>query len=313
MKTCNKLAAVVVTYNRKELLTECLEALQSQQGASTDILVVDNASTDGTRELVRSYVKKSDNIGYIRLSRNIGGAGGFSGGIREAVRRGYKYIWIMDDDTIARKNALAELMSAANRLNGDFAYLSSRAVWLDGSDCLMNEQKLCGSRFIESYRYMDEGIIPIKSATFVSLFINRDAVVQEGLPYKQYFIWGDDKEYTLRLSKTRKAYRVNKSQVLHKMQTNNGSNVISDDEERISRYRYAYRNDLATARKCGVQSVLNYYVVFVRTIIRILQSQYPQKLKRIKTMIRGMSEGILFHPEVEYITDTQYMKKENDR
>ncbi len=301
--------AVVVTCNRKELLKECLQALM-QYNNDCDILVIDNASTDGTDKFMTDQIKNhshynSGNLNekflrYIQLKENTGGAGGFSRGIKEGVRMNYRYIWIMDDDTIVNNTTLPALKNAVNKTKGLFGYFSSDAVWIDGQPCKMNIQHYDGERFKDSYKLLDEGIIPIKSATFVSLFINREAVIDCGLPYKEYFIWGDDKEYTLRLSKKYACYRVRKSKVLHKMNSNNGSDIIRDDVARIDRYRYTYRNDFRTACINGAGKVFNYMVVFLRTIIRILQSDSPYKLKRIKIMIIGMFEGMFFKPHKEF-------------
>ncbi len=305
--------AVVVTCNRKELLKECVDALL-QCRRDCDIMVIDNASTDGTDSFMRDWLKnnrhcnvKNQNsnlsagyIRYVRLKENTGGAGGFSKGIREGIRRKYKYIWIMDDDTIVNKTTLDELKNAVDKTKGDFGYLSSDAVWTDGKPCRMNIQHYDGSRFNAAYKLLGDGIIPIKSATFVSLFINSEAVLSCGLPYKEYFIWGDDKEYTLRLSGEYACYRVKNSKVLHKMKNNNGSDIIRDDIARIDRYRYAYRNDFRTACICGAGSVFNYMVVFLRTIIRILQSDSPYKIKRIRIMLNGMLEGMFFKPQKEF-------------
>ena len=95
--------AVVVTCNRKELLSECLMALARQ---AVDILIIDNASTDGTNQCVKNFIQaykktpQSNKVMYKRLKKNTGGAGGFFNGIKLAVRMNYDYVWIMDDDTI---------------------------------------------------------------------------------------------------------------------------------------------------------------------------------------------------------------------
>ena len=106
MNQKNRIAAVVVTYNRKELLRECIEALLVQSMNQLDILLIDNASTDGTYEYVEDLVMENDTIYYMNTGSNLGGAGGFHYGLKEAYNRGYDYMWIMDDDTIATPDAL---------------------------------------------------------------------------------------------------------------------------------------------------------------------------------------------------------------
>ena len=75
-----KVISVVVTYNRLTLLKGCIEALLNQDYENTEILIVDNNSTDGTREYVKEVVEQhSEKMKMLFLEKNIGGAGGFHG------------------------------------------------------------------------------------------------------------------------------------------------------------------------------------------------------------------------------------------
>ena len=82
-----RVAAVVVTYNRKELLAQCIEALLGQQNAVCDILIVDNASTDGTGAYLAAL--NEPRVHSRSTGANLGGAGGFNFGMRWAVEAGY--------------------------------------------------------------------------------------------------------------------------------------------------------------------------------------------------------------------------------
>lgn len=106
----NETLAIVVTYNRKELLKKCIHHLLNQTIQKLDILIVDNASTDGTGELVQNLYCENERIHYENMGNNLGGAGGFAYGIKWAVMQGYDYLWIMDDDTIPENNALEEFI-----------------------------------------------------------------------------------------------------------------------------------------------------------------------------------------------------------
>ena len=83
----NESIAIVVTYNRKELLQKNIRALLGQSRAEFDILVIDNASTDGTQELVGRMAEESSRIAYINTGSNLGGAGGFSYGMQIACEK----------------------------------------------------------------------------------------------------------------------------------------------------------------------------------------------------------------------------------
>ena len=88
-----KITAVVVTYNRLEKLKKVIESVRSQTASLLQILVVNNGSTDGSREWL-----ESQNDIYLINQGNLGGAGGFNTGMKQAVLNGTDYVWIMDDD-----------------------------------------------------------------------------------------------------------------------------------------------------------------------------------------------------------------------
>lgn len=294
----NKVAAVVVTYNRKELLKECIEALKAST-CSVDIIIVDNNSTDGTKEYIADLIGKD--VIYKRLKKNLGGAGGFSAGMKYAVKRGYEYVWIMDDDTIVKKDTLEVLLKAKDEISDDFGFISSSVKWIDGSDCKMNMQTYKTNITDYEKTYAAKGIYPVKAATFVSLLFSSDAIKQIGLPLKEYFIWGDDKEYTLRMSNEFACYNVVDSQVVHKMNNNEGSNITKDDIGRIDRYYYAYRNDFATARSQGIKDLLIYMAGFMLNAVRIILFAPSNKSKRLGIMLKGLKDGIAFRPRVRYV------------
>jgi len=143
------ISAVVVTYNRKELLEECLQSLLNQTYNNFNILIVDNCSTDGTREYIESYL--NDKVQYFNTGANLGGAGGFNFGIKKAVENGADYVWIMDDDCIPTVNALEELVNFAREKEENFGFLSSVVKWKDNSICRMNIQKITLSKSVEDF------------------------------------------------------------------------------------------------------------------------------------------------------------------
>ena len=296
----NEVATVVVTYNRKELLRECIEALLKSD-APSDIFIIDNNSTDGTKEYIADIVKENDNVIYKHLKRNVGGAGGFSAGMNYVVKRGYKYVWIMDDDTIVKPDTLSKLLDAAAMLHDNFGFLSSTVAWTNGNDCKMNIQTYNKNiNDIQRY-YKKNGLWPVRAATFVSLLFTANAIKGVGLPKREYFIWGDDKEYTRRMSKNKNCYNVIDSKVVHKTVGNEGSNITKDDISRIDRYVYAYRNDLATARDEGIGEVAVYSAGFCLNMVRVVLFAKDNKAKRLKAMLAGLKYGLKFAPKVRHV------------
>ena len=294
----NRVAAVVVTYNRKEMLKKCLESLLIQT-TPCDVLVVDNASTDGTADYLKS-LKKGKKIRVLRMNQNLGGAGGFNMGIRKAVEYGYEYIWLMDDDTFPKPDALGRLLDADEQLEGNYGFLSSVVLWKDGSGCKMNRQKV-KKDFYKDAGLLNNGLIPVEQATFVSLFLKAETVKKAGLPVKEFFIWGDDLEYTRRLAVRMKmpCYLVGKSQVVHAMGTNNGSCIATDVPERIDRYRYAYRNENFAYRYEGIRGILYYVAKCGFNIVRIWIKGENHRLRRSWIIMSQMVSGLWFNPKIE--------------
>ncbi|MDR1852115.1 MAG: glycosyltransferase [Propionibacteriaceae bacterium] len=134
----SQVAAVVVTYNRRDMLGVCLDALLGQSVGDFGIVVVDNGSTDDTSSLVAQY--KDPRVRYYNTGANLGGAGGFNWGMKQAIADGYEYLWLMDDDVAPEPTALAELIAADQELHGDYGFLSSGVYWTDGTPAKMNIQ-----------------------------------------------------------------------------------------------------------------------------------------------------------------------------
>ena len=217
-----QVCAVVVSYNRKALLLECLDAIFAQTRPVERILLIDNASTDGTPDLLREkgYLDNSL-IEYLRLPTNIGGAGGFHEGMKWAFNKGFDWIWVMDDDSIAEPSALAELFIARQQFNKEQCprLLASKVVWVDETLHPMNVPKVkhSGYSYIESsFLAAQNSMLSLRSTSFVSLLLHRTLVQQYGLPIADYFIWADDVEYTGRILRKEFGVVVPSSIVKHK-------------------------------------------------------------------------------------------------
>ena len=303
MLQLNNVVAVVVTYNRLELLKKCIGSLENQL-YSCDIMVIDNHSTDGTDLWVQDYMADGHSILYFNTGANIGGAGGFNYGMRKAAELGYDYVWIMDDDCIPYPDSLEKLMEADSFLGGGekYGFLSSMVLWKDGSPCVMNKQKFSRQTAPDS-SYEENGLKLITQATFVSLLIPVNTIIKAGLPVKEFFIWGDDIEYTRRVSvrMDMPSYLAENSKVLHAMAINTGSNIATDIPERIDRYNYAFRNENYLYRKEGVKGFCYYIAKCGFNILKILFKAKDNRIRRCSVIIRCMLEGLFFNPPVEKI------------
>ena len=219
-----RVVAVVVTWNRIALLQESVDALRAQTHLPVAVVVVDNASTDGTGELLGSGYAEAGSVALdvVHLSENTGGAGGFTVGIERALAHHPDLVWLLDDDTVPTPTAAAELVSAWAEHPGDEdgrrpAVLASKVVWTDGRDHPMNTPRpKPGASAAETAAADSVGAIPVRSASFVSIMCDADRVRERGLPVADYFLWNDDFEYSTRLIRGGVGLYCPQSVVVHK-------------------------------------------------------------------------------------------------
>ncbi|MDR2380735.1 MAG: glycosyltransferase [Bifidobacteriaceae bacterium] len=235
-----KIIAVVVAYNRRELLAGTLDALAAQERPADAVLVVDNASSDGSGALAQAHPVVTE---VLSLPRNTGGAGGFSAGIAHALMTlGAGALWLMDDDTAPTPTALAELERAVAAYPGKVAAASSRVVWTDGRVHPMNRQR---SRLFASRgrwaKARQVGAVPIRTGSFVSLLVDGHVAWRHRLPRADYFIWNDDLEYSARLLRRNDGLLVPSSVVVHR--TASFAGVLDAPGER---FFYEVRNKIWT-------------------------------------------------------------------
>ena len=294
----NTIAAVVVTYNRKHLLKECIDHLFNHSLNGLDVLVIDNASTDGTDEMVSQF--SNDQLKYINTGKNLGGAGGFQFGIRKAMELGYDYLWLMDDDTMPSPTALQYLVEFSQS-HQDIGFLSSKVLWKDGSLCNMNIPKVTINKKL---KHFDGDPSEIVMASFVSFFVPANVVQKVGLPIKEFFIWGDDIEYSRRISRLFKCFFIPQSVVIHKSASNNGSNIATDSVERLNRYQYAYRNEVYIYRREGLAGWIHLLLKTVLHIARVAIKASDHRKERLGIIFHSTIKGLKFNPKIEFVKGT---------
>ncbi|MDY2522330.1 glycosyltransferase family 2 protein [Weissella confusa] len=293
-----KVSAVVVTYNRVEMLKEVISALLSSKARLNHVIVVDNNSDKATQDFLLSM---GSSIEYVRLTENLGGAGGFNRGIRYFMEHTEDdAVWLMDDDTVPDESTLSSLIDFADTI-GSYGFLASDVRWIDGSRALMNNLTLKNG--LGKVPEDATQSVKVANATFVSLLMSRDIIQKIGLPITEFFIWGDDIEYTERAERIAPGYFVPKANVVHKMSKNVGTNIVTDDEERIPRYYFAYRNKMYYGRKRG-------WIGHLKSILRIMADAFQilitpnvsRRRERLSSLIRGVIDGRRFNPKIEYLS-----------
>ncbi|WP_304045531.1 glycosyltransferase [Jatrophihabitans endophyticus] len=278
-----RVVAVVVTYNRRPLLLECLAAIRSQTRRTDAVIVVDNASTDGTSDLVRADA----DLEAVVLTRNTGGAGGFAVGMTMALAEGADLLWLLDDDAVPEPDALEELLRARDGVRGAPPVLmASRVVWTDGRPHPMNtpRRRPFASRSARAAADV-VGCIPIRSASFVSTLVDAAATRRMGLPRADYFLWNDDFEFTTRLLRNDVGLLCPASVVVHK--TSKFGSTAADPGER---FFYEVRNKIWTLTAPGTLHTAE-RVLYTGSTLRRWARTFVRSKDRA-TLLRAFVAGV---------------------
>jgi len=287
--------AVVVTYNRRHLLLESLAAVLAQSRAPDAVIVVDNASADGTADAVR---KAFPGVRLAELARNSGGAGGFAAGVALALAGAADLIWLMDDDTVPEPGALAALLAARDRMSAQAArppaLIASRVLWTDGRAHPMNTPR--PKPFVakaERRAAAAVGCMPIRSASFVSVLVDAAECRRRGLPRAAYFLWNDDFEFTTRLLRGNTGLLCPESVVVHKTKTFGSTDVDPGD-----RFFYEVRNKIWMFRDRAPLAPLERLAYGGSTLRRWVRTFAASRDRRTlsSSLARGIAAGVRTRP-----------------
>ncbi|AVK62253.1 glycosyl transferase family 2 [Lactobacillus sp. CBA3605] len=212
-----KYVSVIVTFNRQALLKQAIESLCNQSLPPQQIIVVDNASTDGTAAMMADY--QDAQVHYIRLPQNVGGAGGFYQGIKVAKRYRTTADWVSlsDDDAVFEPDYFEKIAQAAKQ-HPTIKAFAGTVEFMDGTKQLDQRQRL------ENWTHFDAQAVPeldyqhdffIDLFTFCGCVINFDLMIKTGMPRQDFFIWWDDIEYSIRLRKNTEILNVSPAVLVH--------------------------------------------------------------------------------------------------
>ncbi|HEX8075280.1 MAG TPA: glycosyltransferase family 2 protein [Thermoleophilaceae bacterium] len=210
--------AVLVTFNRKELLMECLDGVFAQTHAVERVLLVDNASSDGTPELLRERgFMDREELDYVRLPENLGSSGGFAEAVRVARDADCDWLWLMDDDSSATPEALATLLRSAPAADANTVALCPKVVYANG-ELDRNQRGRFRRRLIPlpEAAYVPGTTPELDFLSFVGALVRTRAARAEDPPKAEFFVWGDDVEYSFRLRRQGRILLVPDAVMVHK-------------------------------------------------------------------------------------------------
>jgi GT2 family glycosyltransferase len=296
-----KVCAIVVTYNRIELLSECLDSLLKLSQNLSRIIVVDNASTDATRDILDQKKKLDDRILPIHLPTNTGGAGGFATGLKIAMEQtDADWFWVMDDDVEAFPDALEGLLK-----------------YTDKSECIHGRR--CSPEGVPYY--WESWFIPqigfslpkpdsgfkngkktteVNVACFEGMLISRNLVNKIGLPDSRYFIAWDDTTYGYLASHHTKMLYVDHMTLKRKRPLKSIQLGFRTLNESSDMYRYYHIRNRGLLKRylqvLGKYSAIPFFLMtWVLVFKELIRAAILQKdLKAFKSLWKGYKDQKLF-------------------
>jgi len=287
-----RVTAVIVTYNRRQLMLESLAAVQGQSRPPDAAIVIDNASTDDTAAAVRNHFPT---VQLVEMPCNTGGAGGFAYGLALALADGADLVWLMDDDTVPDRHALAPLLDARRRHPGrQPALVASQVLWTDGRPHPMNTPRTKPfATHSELSAAAAVGCVPIRSASFVSVLVDAEACRERGLPLADFFLWNDDFEFTARLLRGKPGLLCPASVAVHKTATFGSTNTDPGQ-----RFFYEVRNKIWTLRS-GLPLAVHERVLYGGSTLRRWARTFassPDRSGLAASLARGLVAGVRARP-----------------
>ncbi|MDD5639030.1 MAG: glycosyltransferase family 2 protein [Candidatus Pacebacteria bacterium] len=279
-----KIAANVVTYNRKDLLRECLNSLLAQTRKPDSIIIVDNNSNDGTKEMLEKEFLDNPIFDYVRLNENTGSAGGQYTGIKRAYEKGFDWVWCMDDDAIPKRNCLEKMVSKSKKEKNYFIFLPKKV------DVFGQIQKKHIGNFSKHFLNIESLMEAERLAdfgSFVGPLFSRKVIKQVGFPNKNLFIWSDDTEYFLRIRNFGfRSVAVNNAVIIHKDDA--GKRMVNNFNWKNY---YGWRNKIYIRKKyCEPFWYFLFLISFFARELATIFLVY-RKPKYVKVLMRSFMDG----------------------
>lgn len=239
--SAERVAVVVVTFNRADLLERMLTGLAALERAPDAVFVVNNASSDHTREvLARSELP---GLVAIHTTDNLGGAGGFHLGVKTAYDQGYDVLWLMDDDVVPAPDCLTRLLAAegscliAVREDLTGALVEKAALHFDLRNPFVARPKRRSIDSTYAARADMPPTVEVDNVAFEGFLVRREVVEAIGLPDPSYFIFYDDVDFAIRARRAGFAIRAVRDAVLVRQLT-------FDQQHDLAGWKgyYMYRN-----------------------------------------------------------------------
>lgn len=267
-----KIVVIVVTFNSSNYLKRAIRHLLNQTVELHKIIVVDNNSNSKHKIAIKNLISTNNVLELITLDENTGGAGGFYHGMKYANEKyNPDWYWLMDDDAFPTPTCLENLLNYRKYTN-NVGCLCPTIFGVEWNAFQLYHHKKLSSFLDRDLLIYDEydkvpEVSTIEANAFVGPLFSKSVVNQLGYPDKKLFIYGDDLEYTYRVSRNYDVLLIKNSIINHrdvaKKQTYTKPQAWWKDY-------YMYRNRFLFIDKYSV-SMIKKYIGFILTLLRVIK------------------------------------------
>lgn len=290
-----KIIVVVVTYNRKKLLLETVKALLGQTKDFHKIIIVDNASTDGTKITLEELGYLSNKkIRYHKSEINTGGSGGFNIGMNIALSDGADWIWVMDDDVAPKNDCLEELFKWCTFSE----CIHPKRINPDGTDFEWEHYVdiyTCSKTPLKNVSFKNgKEITYTNAACFEGMLVSKRIVNLCGLPDTKYFIGEDDTLYGIKTSAhTNNAY-VEKS-IMYRLLPPPKSLQPWKNYYLMRNKFYLFRDSIEFLN-INISKSIRFKFIMLRIIDLFISTKYGRKC--FMETLRGLNDGLKYFNKI---------------
>ena len=283
-----KITSVIVTYNRRDCLNKLLNIYETLKYKPNNIIIVNNNSNDGTKELLEEWMTKDTTYSkyIINMTENLGGSGGFFEGIKKAQELDSDWIYISDDDAYPSKDVLYIFKEFIKNNNvTDIAAICGTVTNCGKIDKSHRRRIIKGTFRISEIEVGEEeyaGNFELELFSYVGTMLNSKHLLKCGLTEKDYFIYYDDTEHSLRLSKEGKIICIPSAIICHDVPANLENNISW-------KTYYGLRNRLLMIKKhYGIRYFMIEYII---GLLKILKCKLSGKKEEAKLFSKSLNDA----------------------
>ena len=285
-----KIDIVIVTYNRLEKLKKTLKAFDEQTKLPGKIIVVNNCSTDGTNDFLSAWrsIKSNYEKVVLNLKSNIGGSGGFYEGMKNLIENKSDWIWVSDDDAYPCSDALEKAYDYLE--NNDLSNVSAICGQVIAGGKIDYGHRRTIKKCILSIHEIDseqkdyeKKEFNIDLFSYVGTIMNVKKLKQVGITNKDFFIYYDDTDHSMRLRKIGNIICIPAIKVIHDVNSSNADNTYNWKTYYLFRNRLYFYKFNFKSRYYKLEKILIY--------LRIIKKHNKACTKLILSAIHDFNKG----------------------